>query len=251
MKTIRFFALTSFLIISAFSLSACMGQDTLKNAAGDGFAVLELFTSEGCSSCPPADELVDKIQKEAAGKDVYLLAYHVDYWDRLGWKDAFSNADYSRRQSQYASWLNTPLIYTPQIIINGRSEFVGSDGSAIRHAIAEQLVIKKNATLVLKAHQDGGKLLIEYQSAGAGKENDLVIVIVQKEAQSKVARGENAGRSLSHVQIVSALQVEPLKTKGSTKIILPKGFDTKNWGVSGLIQNHNNGSISAASRVAF
>lgn len=245
MKTIRFFVLTSFLIISAFSLSACMGQDTLKNAGGNGFAVLELFTSEGCSSCPPADELVAKIQQETAGKEVYLLAYHVDYWDRLGWKDAFSNADYSGRQSQYASWLNTTQIYTPQIVINGRSEFVGSDGSAIRHAIVEQLAINREVTLGLKVHQDG---VVEYQVTGAQKGSDLVIAIVRKEAQSKVARGENAGRSLSHVQIVSALQVEPIKTKGSTKVKLPKGFDTDNWEVLGLIQNHNNGSISAAAR---
>jgi hypothetical protein len=243
MKTIRFF-----ILISAFSFSACMGQNTLKEAGGNGFAVLELFTSEGCSSCPPADELVAKLQKEAAGKDVYLLAYHVDYWDRLGWKDAFSNADYSKRQTQYASWLNTPQIYTPQIIINGKAEFVGSDESAIRHAISEQLAMEKHATLTIKAHQDGRKLTVEYQSTGAGKESDLLIAAVQKEAQSKILRGENAGRFLSHVQIVSALQIEPLSTKGSAMVTLPKGFDPKNWEVLGLIQDHNNGSISAAAK---
>jgi hypothetical protein len=252
MKMIRFFALTSFLVISVFSLSACMGQDrdTLDKAEGKGFAVLELFTSEGCSSCPPADELLARIQTEAAGKNVYLLAYHVDYWDRQGWKDAFSNADYSRRQAQYGSWLNTPQIYTPQLIVNGQSEFVGSDEAAIRYAILEQLVINTPVTLILKAHRDGEKLVIQYQSTGTKKGNDLLIAIIQKEAQSNVTRGENTGRSLSHVQIVSKLQVEPLSTtgNGNTIITLPKGFDTKNWEIVGLIQDHRNGKISAASK---
>src|ERR1700735_4704349 len=79
-----------------------------------GFAVLELFTSEGCSSCPPADELMAEIQKEAKGKAVYILAYHVDYWNNQGWKDSFSSAAYSKRQVQYGDWLNQPQIYTPQ-----------------------------------------------------------------------------------------------------------------------------------------
>ena len=83
-------------------------------ATGKGFAVVELYTSEGCSSCPPADALVAKVQKESTDKPVYILAFHVDYWNRLGWKDVFSNHDYSSRQYQYSRWLKSE-VYTPQI----------------------------------------------------------------------------------------------------------------------------------------
>jgi hypothetical protein len=85
-----------------------------------GFAVVELFTSEGCSSCPPADDLVAKIQKENNDQPVYILAFHVDYWNNLGWKDSFSSSAFSKRQNQYADWLNLRSVYTPQVIVNGR-----------------------------------------------------------------------------------------------------------------------------------
>src|SRR5882757_10188754 len=97
--------------------------------AANGFAVVELFTSEGCSSCPSADALVAAVQKENKDQPVYILAFHVDYWDRLGWKDAFSDAAYSDRQRAYASWLRLSSIYTPQVVVNGRKEFVGSDAA--------------------------------------------------------------------------------------------------------------------------
>jgi hypothetical protein len=148
MKTIKSLGLSA-CFMTILGLAAC-GQnngsskkDTAK-ISGKGFAVLELFTSEGCSSCPPADELLAKIQKEAQGKDIYLLAYHVDYWDRLGWKDVFSNADYSKRQEQYGRWFNSSQIYTPQLIVNGKAEFVGSNEAAIRNAISDQLSTKAN-----------------------------------------------------------------------------------------------------------
>ena len=82
----------------------------------NGFAVVELFTSEGCSSCPPADELLAKLQRESAEKNIYLLAYHVDYWDRLGWKDQFSSNEYTKRQQKYLDWLNLYVMYTPQSV---------------------------------------------------------------------------------------------------------------------------------------
>ena len=138
-----------------FIITACLGfgalvtqafmitkdKDALKvnTEADKGFAVVELFTSEGCSSCPPADALVAKVQKESAGKPVYILAYHVDYWNRLGWKDAFSDAAYSARQKQYSHWIKGAEIYTPQAVINGRKEFVGSQEGTLRSTIKADL----------------------------------------------------------------------------------------------------------------
>src|ERR1700761_5494846 len=104
-----------------------------------GFAVVELFTSEGCSSCPEADELIARVQQRDRDLPVYVLAYHVDYWDRLGWKDAFSDAAYTDRQKRYASWLKVTSIYTPQVVVNGQTEFVGSESIALTNAIKTAL----------------------------------------------------------------------------------------------------------------
>src|SRR5471032_1935701 len=119
-------AIPALLIIAvAFAVSAFKNNPaTSKVPANNGFVLIELFTSEGCSSCPPADELVARIQKADKDKAVYILAYHVDYWNLLGWKDQFSNAANSQRQRQYASWLKLSEVYTPQIVVNGKKEFV-------------------------------------------------------------------------------------------------------------------------------
>ena len=143
MKPIKIFALMLLLIASALGTTAFMNVKLLNkvNADDKGFAVSgQLFTSECCSSCPPADQLVAKIQKEVKDRPVYILAYHVDYWNRQGWKDAFSSADYTKRQQDYASYLHIQSVYTPQIVVNGRTEFVGSGRSdVLRGAITGNL----------------------------------------------------------------------------------------------------------------
>jgi hypothetical protein len=217
---------------------------------GNGFAVLELFTSEGCSSCPPADELLAKIQQETAGKPVYLLAYHVDYWDRLGWKDAFSNAEYSNRQLQYGRWLNVSPIYTPQVVVNGKSQFVGSEAADIRHAISEQLSVKPVATLTIQASREGEHLNIKYRAIHVNSGSRVLIVVVQKSAQSKVLRGENAGHLLSHIQIVRKLQTGQLNTSGDGNAVveLPKDFNASNGEIVGFVQDQGSGEILAVAK---
>ena len=120
---------------------------------GQGFALVELYTSEGCSSCPPADELAAALPKSYPS-GVYLLSFHVDYWDRLGWKDPFSNAEYTRRQKEYNTALVPMLnsIFTPQVIINGKMELVGSDEPRIRAAIDSELVHTVNPAIEASAH---------------------------------------------------------------------------------------------------
>jgi len=249
MKTNKILTVTICLVIAAI-LAAFVAQDKIKakriaNADGKGFAVLELFTSEGCSSCPPADELMAEIQKEAKGKAVYILAYHVDYWNNQDWKDSFSSAEYSKRQVQYGDWLNQPQIYTPQLIINGKAGYVGSDESAIRGAILRELATKPEGTLTLQTYQDNEKLQVQYKAAKTKHGSNLLIAIIQKAAQSKVEGGENAGLTLSHVQIVRALQSEPITATGSgnATIILPKDFNIQGWEVVGLVQDQSNGKI--------
>src|ERR1700743_2691255 len=114
--TLAFFAGRTFLPATPVSTGPAATTPIGPSAPTKGFAVVELFTSEGCSSCPPADQLVARIQQEDKEQPVYILAYHVDYWDRLGWKDAFSDARYSSRQKTYTGWLKIRSAYTPQIV---------------------------------------------------------------------------------------------------------------------------------------
>lgn len=232
------------------SRSAASKRKTTALTEGPGFAVLELFTSEGCSSCPPADELVARIQKEAGDKPVYILAFHVDYWNRLGWKDVFSQAEFSKRQYQYHR-LFTSQVYTPQLIINGNSEFVGSDEKEIRDALKQNLSGTPSTILDIKAQQQNGGLKLEYNVKGKTKGNQLVIAVVQKHAVSKVSAGENEGRVLSHVQIVCGLQTFDLKPNGAQNIQLPAGFNQNDWEIIGLIQNADSGVITSAAKASF
>jgi hypothetical protein len=102
-----------------------------------GFALVELYTSEGCSSCPPADELVGKLSGTA--ENVIVLSYHVDYWDNLGWKDGYSSPLYSGRQKEYGNYFHMNSVYTPQIIVNGEVEFVGSNEGRLKESIHKSL----------------------------------------------------------------------------------------------------------------
>lgn len=219
---------------------------------GKGFALVELFTSEGCSSCPPADELLAKIQKETQDKPVYILAYHVDYWNNLGWKDVFSNAMFSKRQKEYGYYLNAQ-IYTPQGVVNGKTELVGSDEPVLREAISSALTTAQTAQVSLKAQQNGEKLTVNYELSGNTDNQQLLIAIVQKTAISKVARGENSGRTLSHAQIVRELKTVALNQvkKGQSTIDLPKGFTPQGWEVVGFIQDKANGEVLTATKAAL
>jgi hypothetical protein len=250
MKRIKIFAITAGFAIAVLVLASFMNHKGNVKPDSKGFAVVELFTSEGCSSCPPADELVARIQKEDKDKQVYILAFHVDYWNRLGWKDVFSSAEYSKRQNEYASWLKLKSVYTPQVVVNGKKEFVGSEEGNLRNAIAAGLQTPSTSALILNAQKEQGKLTVQYHASGAGKNTSLFLAIVQKAAQTKVERGENGGHTLSHVQIVRKIQSLPLSASGNgnTIIALPDGFSTQGWEVIGFLQNKTNGVILAAAK---
>jgi hypothetical protein len=230
--------------------------------AANGFAVVELFTSEGCSSCPPADALVARIQQEDKGLPVYILAYHVDYWDRLGWKDAFSEGAYSDRQRRYASWLNLSSVYTPQVIVNGRKEFVGSDAGTLRAAIENGLQQPGGVQLSLSGLRlDGNKLGFHYEVTGGGMTSgryEVVAAIVEHSASTHVRAGENSGKVLSHVQIVRSIGMWPVRVgspagaeqpgDGEVKLDWPSGVASGDAEVIAFIQDQDNGKIIAAAR---
>ncbi len=218
-----------------------------------GFALLELYTSEGCSSCPPADELMGKIQKQYKDSNVYVLSYHVDYWDKQGWKDIFSSAANTKRQYDYAKFMEKEPIYTPQLIINGKIDYIGSQETAVQNGIHAALSKPVNAEIALEASTQGNKLNVNYSLSKVLKDNRLFIAVVQKSAKSNVKRGENANRVLSHFQIVRSLNSFALtgNSKGSASLALPKDFNTKDFEVIGFVQNMNSGIILATDRAIF
>lgn len=257
MKALKITAAVFFVALAAMASLAFMGNKTadkkVATGIGKGFAVVELFTSEGCSSCPAADELVAKIQKEVSDKPVYILAFHVDYWNRLGWRDVFSNADYSRRQNDYANYLKIQSVYTPQIVVNGKTEFVGSQEGTLRNAIRTSLGKAAEDQLTLNVTgQTATKAELRYNIAVDNKNTVLLLALVQKTAQTKVRSGENGGRTLSHVQIVRNLQTVKLNGKtGSASIALPHNFDAHGWEVIGFLQNTVRGTITGAAKTDF
>lgn len=218
-----------------------------------GFAVVELFTSEGCSSCPPADELVAAVQKEDKDLPVYVLAFHVDYWDRLGWKDTYSDAAYSERQKDYARWLQLSSIYTPQIVVNGQTEFVGSDARALRQAIASGLQEPGRMQLTLAAVQLNGSDLNWQASATPAawmKDMRLFVAVVERDGTTKVMAGENSGKTLSHVQIVRGLATGELDAKGNAagRLSWPDGLKSTDGEVIAFLQDIGTGKIVAATK---
>ncbi|MGZ3754894.1 MAG: DUF1223 domain-containing protein [Mucilaginibacter sp.] len=256
MKTKGIFGLAGALLLSTIVFTGFTHfnkKHTLNNNASKGFAVIELFTSEGCSSCPPADELVARIEKESSDKPVYILAFHVDYWNSPGWKDVFSNADYSKRQHQYAQYLNLSSVYTPQIVVNGKKEFVGSEEGTLRGAIKAALQKEAPAELTLSDIKiESGHLTVRYQAEGTGEHTNLLLALVQKQAQSHVKGGENGGRTLSHAQIVKNLQIIALSEKNGNKTIaLPSGFAPQNFELIGFLQNTHSGEIVGATKSAI
>lgn len=194
-------------------------KKTMHNTAKKGFAVVELFTSEGCSSCPAADETVAKLLSKNI-ENVYILAYHVDYWNKLGWKDPFSKAAYSQRQNQYAAKFDLNSVYTPQVVVNGSSEFVGSDEDKLTTTVENNLGRQSAQNISITTTRSNNTVTINYD-IDASESMLLNLALVQPEATTSVKRGENGGRTLHHVNIVRALKTIDATGKGSVTIEIP------------------------------
>lgn len=155
------------------------------------FALLELFTSQGCSSCPPADKLMAAYAKNKE-RNIIALAFHVDYWNRLGWKDPFSTTFSSRRQRDYALFIDKSSVYTPQVIINGEKEMIGSDQQKIDVQINKALLQKPSIKILIENIESANnKFIINYSTDKNVKNTTLHAALVQKEALTNIIKGEN------------------------------------------------------------
>lgn len=190
------------LIIAAVLLSGNTGFKTVETF--EPVAVIELFTSQGCSSCPAADRLLSKTIAESKkeGRKLFALSFHVDYWNRLGWADPFSDKKYTERQEIYMTAMKTDA-YTPQMIVNGTSEFVGSNESKLSNALAEAYKTKPAASFeTLAASFRNGTLHVQYKLAGDYAGDEIHFAWVSLLETTSVKRGENGGRILVNENVV-------------------------------------------------
>jgi hypothetical protein len=177
----------------------------LQKPPGPTPVVVELFTSQGCSSCPPADELIRTIARDSSlrGK-VIPLAFHVDYWDRLGWRDPFSSAEWSRRQFFYVRALNATSAYTPQAVVNGGRQFVGSQAETLRAAIEEASHRGSTGSVRIEATRSGNVVTATIHAA-APQGTEVLVALFQNDVTTRISAGENDGRTTNEDAIVRRL----------------------------------------------
>ena len=217
--------------VAAFLILSSFGRSTGVAAPRDPgspphLVIVELFTSEGCSSCPPADALLKELSEQQKMNDVQVVALeeHVDYWNHLGWKDPYSAAEFSQRQSDYAQIFGSDGVYTPQMIVDGQHEFVGSRSLAAREAIQKAAnQPKAEIVLVGGANSSPGKPAFEVQiknleGISVRGETELWVAVTEKGLQTDVKAGENSGETLKHAAVVRSLRkIETLRD--------PAGYD--------------------------
>ena len=270
MRAALLFLLVAFLI-TAMACAADPRESEPATAAtqptdATGFAVVELFTSEGCSSCPPADAVLADLTAEAreSGEPVYTLAFHVDYWDRLGWKDPYSDAVYSQRQRAYGQALGLRNVYTPQMIVNGAAEFNGSNRQRAEQVIDEELQKKAaQPTLTIKLSRfdpwEGPPeraVYLRYAAGGDLEGQVLRVAVVERHLSTEVERGENRGRTLRHENVVRWWQTVSLEEGGDwaermVRIDPPADVDQTNASVIAYLQDVRTMRITAAAKVPF
>ena len=213
--------------------------------------VLELFSSEGCSSCPDAEALLSDLaaNQPVAGAKVIALELHVDYWNRLGWVDPFSDPEYTVRQERYTAALDVMNVYTPQLVVDGSDQVVGSDRPGARRAITAAAARPHPAGVHLTPR--AGRLEIEVAHANPG---DLVVLaLTELQLTTRVPRGENAGRTLQHgpvVRVLKQLGVADSSGAFSQEYERPSGLGAHARAVV-LAQDPRHLQIHGASEVEF
>ena len=215
-----------------------------------GFAVVELYTSEGCSSCPPADELLSTIVDDARENNerVYALAFHVDYWNYLGWKDIYSKSAYSQRQRKYADYLGSH-VYTPQMVVNGRYEFVGSNKFKAQKYINQAVGSRAPTALFIEIQRSGKTVRVRYNTEGLSNGYQLNIALVERGLSRNIKRGENSGKTLHHDNVVRAFNISELKPEEGNEVLsVPKDVEISNASVIAYVQNKKTGQIVAAQK---
>ncbi len=227
------------------------GFNPVKEAIYKPVAVLELFTSQGCSSCPSADKLLGEIDKSYKQDEVIALSYHVDYWNYIGWKDPFSHKDYSNKQRQYGSKFSSSSIYTPQVVINGEEHFVGSKRDVMYSKIKTYLEKKSlNEIVISNLSNTNGLVRIDYDVKGDVDAKKIRVVLAIKERVTAVGRGENRNRVLKNYNIVvNEVTANLTASHGKAEISIPEIVENTDKLVLVALVEHSNLGVTAGAKV--
>jgi len=257
MRMRRIFAL-AMLVVAVISICMAVMAKTTDAGLPRKTVVVELFTSEGCSSCPPADELLGHLRQELSAKNIQVipLGFHVDYWDGLGWKDRFSSAGFTQRQEQYARALKVDGPYTPEMVVDGAVEFVGNNAGLAQQAIRQEASQPEVATVKISS-TGADQLNIQVKGAsGSSSGNALVMLaITEDNLSTQVGSGENGGRTLHHAAVVRELRelgkLHEGSFEGTAQIKLEKEWKLQDLRAIVFVQNGPSGKIEGASSVAL
>lgn len=215
-------------------LAAVSTTTRAQSAKNDPSPVLvELFTSEGCSSCPPADDLLRQIngRHTDSGRLIIGISEHVTYWNDLGWTDPYSSPAYTQRQDAYGERFHLDSVYTPQMVIDGEVQFVGSDSASLLHALNRSPQPVPLSLHIASAGINGNALSISFSVSGNApvRGADIVAIIVDDADKSNVLRGENSGRNLAHVSVareITRVATIHAATEQTVRIPLPAQFSS-------------------------
>ncbi|MEO5776210.1 MAG: DUF1223 domain-containing protein [Flavobacterium sp.] len=231
-----------------FMLTACGQSNSKTNSKTNGIVVLELFTSQGCSSCPPADKILASYVLKNNPK-IIPLAFHVDYWNYLGWKDPFSKAEFSNRQREYAKNFDSYSVYTPQLIVNGKHEIVGSNESGVEKLVNKELNLNNDVSLeITSATISGNKLLVNWKTNSGEKNVTINIALVKKNEFVQIKRGENSGLKQTSYNIVFDFKEQTLdaNTKNQIAFDFKDTWQSDDFIVVAYLQKNHSGVIETA-----
>jgi hypothetical protein len=259
------FMKTAIVLLFLMFLTACpaesqkVAQNPKSENAGQSSkppVLIELFTSEGCSSCPAADRSLALLEKEqpVAAAEIITLALHVDYWNYLGWKDEFSSPLFSRRQEDYARKFKLDSNYTPQMVVDGVSEFNGSNTGKAVNSVMEAA---KNQKGKIEMRREDGKIKVKISDVPKHESATVYLAIAEDNLSTSVKRGENSGQKLEHVSVVRRLETfgsmdeKTFVAELETAFSIDSSWKTENLKLIVFVQETASGKIVAVNRIKY
>ncbi len=245
-----------FIAVLCCTIGSAYAQNNTDSNAYTPSVLIEMFSSEGCSSCPLADQFMQKIINLADSNDqpVYVLDYHVNIWDNSTWKDKNADSLWSNRQKVYMEKTGQPALYTPMLLINGHYNIAAGDKKEVGKTISTILSEPMEAALDLKADMLGEKdmINIKYRISGKMDSTQLVFVLAEREVESKVTGGENAGQTMVHHHVVRKLVSTDVKAyQGFYNFSVAAGTDLSKYILTVFVQHKRTWKVYAAGQIVF
>lgn len=247
-------------MVAARAFRQSPAQGDARPAGKRTAVIVELFTSEGCSSCPPTDEVLARLERAqpVEGAEIIALGEHVDYWNYIGWADPFSSPAFSERQGVYAKAFGRDDVYTPQMVVDGRAEFVGSSWDKAVAAITNAARAPKADVRITLSRKSAGKVALQARAEALpavtdGDMVDLLLAVTESDLSSNVSRGENAGRRLNHRTVVRRLSLigsaeakQGASFSAESTVTLAKGWKPENLRAVAFLQERKSRRVIGA-----